>query len=382
MQEERLVVAHIWPAYSGRPESRVHVLCKMDNKEFTVIGIYLTRCSDKPNPLEERGFKAFYLSEKKELKFFSFRILYRLARILKAQKVDIIHSHRDKAMVYGTIAGVIARTPASVAQVHGFSRTRNWHRRLRNLFIMKRIGKVLTVGEAVREDVLTTNPSVPARKVCSIGNSIDFENFANVSINCRQIRDKLDIPQDAVVFGTVGRHTPSKGQIYLIDAFAIVKKAIANAQLVFIGDGPFRGELEKRAAENGIAESTRFLGRRDDVPEVIRVLDVFVLPSIGSEGLPRALMEAMASGIPCISTTACGMPEILGNGELGFLVPAADGIALADKMLTVIKMPKDKLKEITEKAKQKVKDEYTYEAAAERKERIYRELATKAGLIG
>jgi glycosyltransferase involved in cell wall biosynthesis len=374
MQKEKLVIAHIWPAYSGKPESRINVLSKMDNAEFIVIGIYLTRRSDKPNPLEEKGFKAFYLSEKKKLRFFSFRVLYRLVKILKAQNVNIIHSHRDKAMVYGTIAGVIARTPAIVTQVHGFSRTRNWHRRLRNFFIMKKIDKVLTVGEAVREDVLMTNPSIPARKVYSVGNSIDFEKFANVSISCRQIRTKLDIPQDAVVFGTVGRLTPSKGQMYLLDAFAVVKKVIANAQLVIIGDGPFRAELEKRAVINGIAESTRFLGRRNDVPELLRALNVFVLPSIGSEGLPRALMEAMASEIPCISTTACGMPEILGNGEFGFLVPPADGIALADRMLTVLKMPKDKLKEITEKAKQKVKDEYTYEAAAKRKERIYREL--------
>lgn len=373
-----ITIARLWPRYEGKPESRIYTIVRLNPERFRIICLYLTKQSEKPNPFEELGYKAFYLSHGKKLRWFSLSVLYRLIKVLKSEKVDIIHNHRDKSMLYGTIAGLMARTPVIISQVHGTHRTRNWHRKLRNFFLMKRIDKILTVGEAVREDVLKTNPSVNPEKVYSLGNSIDYVRFAEDSISKEEARNRLNLPNDAIIFGTVARLTPSKGQTYLVDAFGSVKQTVPTARLVFVGDGPFMSELEARAMKTPAADSIHFLGYRNDVQQLLRAFDVFVLPSVGSEGLPRAVIEAMAAGVPCIGAEACGIPEILGCGEFGLLVPPGDSAALAEAMIKLARMPEPQRREIIEKAKQRAGEEYRPEVVVKRLEKIYGELVEAA----
>lgn len=377
MKEDKITIARLWPRYRGKPESRINIITRLDPQKYRTICIYLTKHSEKSNPLEEKGYKVFYLSNGKGLNWFSLPILYKLIKILKAEKVDIIHSHRDKCMVYGVVASLIARTPAVIVHVHGFARTRNWHRKLRNFFLMKKISKVATVGEAVREDVLKTNPSARPEKVCSLGNSIEYAQFAEVAVSKEQAKNKLKLSNNGIIFGTIGRLTPSKGQIYLVNAFANVKQAIPTAQLVFVGDGPFRVELASQAAKTGVRKSIYFLGHRTDIPEVLRAFDVFVLPSIGSEGLPRAIMEAMAAGVPCLGASSGGIPEILGNGEFGYLVPPRDSRALAEAMIKLAQMPEVERTNIVELARQRVKQEYSHQNVGKRLEILYRDIVNR-----
>jgi glycosyltransferase involved in cell wall biosynthesis len=375
-----MTVARLWPKYEGRDESRAGVIMGLDRNRFRTICIYLGRWSGKSNFFEEKGFKTYYISNGK-LRFFNVLVVLKLAKVLKQEGVDIIHCHKHKAAVYGTIAAVLAHTPVVIAHVHGLDRTRNRTRRILNYFLMKRVNKVLTVGEAVRKDVLNTNPSIPPEKVISLGNSIDYARFADVSITRAQARQIIGLPGNSLVFGTVGRMAPNKGQIYLLRAFTKVKESISSAHLVLIGDGRLRNDFEQQAAGTSCADSIHFLGHRDNIPELLRAMDVFVLSSIGGEGIPRALLEAMASGVLVVGTEVGGIPEILAGGEFGYLTPPRDSDALAKAMVELAQKPPQEREKLLEKAKRRVQNEYVYEVVVQRLEKIYAEQVNKCNKL-
>ena len=371
MRNGRIVIARLILNYNGTVPSRAGVIMGLNPERFETILIYLTRCSKEENFFEKKGYKAYYLYGNKLLNTFRPLILTRLVKILKDEKVDIVHCHRHKPTVYGVIAVIAAGTPAVISHVHGISRTKNLRRRITNFFIFRKVNRILTVGEAAREDVLKANPSVPAGKVVSIGNSIDYERYANVSLSKEKAKERLGVPPDSYVFGTVARMAPNKGQIYLIKAFAKAKKVLPTARLIFVGDGRLRSKLEKQARCLVPDGSVHFLGRRKDVPDVLRTMNAFVLPSVGSEGLPRSLLEAMAAGIPCISTEVGGIPEIIGNDEFGLVVPPKDENALAEAMIESANKRDEELKEFLEKAQQRVKNLYNHGDIVKQLEQLY-----------
>ena len=370
MQDGKIVIARLWSRYKGKTPSRAPVILGLDPQRYQTICVYLARNSEKPNFLQEKGCKAFYIYPKKFLRMFNLPVIWKLSRLLKNQKVDILHCHRHKSTVYGAIAGWFAGMPAVISHVHGLGRTRNLNRKLINFFVLKRVSKIITVGEAVRENVLQTNPFIRPDKVVSLGNSIDYKRFAEVAVTKAQAKQSLALSTDSIVFGMVGRMAPTKGQVHLISAFVRVKESIPLAQLILVGDGGLRAELQKQAAKTSCADSIHFLGHRTNIPELLRAMDVFVLPSI-AEGLPRCLLEAMAAGVPCVAASVGGIPEILANGEVGYLVPSKDECALADAMIELTKKTDEEAKQLVEKARQRVKSHYTHEVVIKGLEKLY-----------
>jgi len=368
--ERKIKIARLWSRYDGNIPSRSGIIMGLDTSRFETICIYLMRNSDKPNFFEEKGLKVYYISRKRFFRIFNLLVIWKLSGILKREKIDILHCHRYQATIYGAVAALLAGTKVVISHVHGISRTKDFRRRLTNFFVLRWINKIVTVGQAVREDVLKTNSSVQPDKVVSIGNSIDYEHYANVHISKEQAKEKIGLKADSFVFGTVARMAPNKGQSYLIAAFAKVKQVIPEAQLVFIGDGRLRRELEAQAAETA-GDSIHFLGHRADIAGLLRAMDAYVHPSIGSEGLPKSILEAMAAGVPCVGTSAGGIPEIINTADVGYLVPPKNESALARAMLKVAKTPEPELKKIIENAKNKVRKEYGHSIVIERLENIY-----------
>jgi len=370
MEKRKITIARLWPKYEGKYESRAAVIMGLDPRRFETICIYLAKNSTETNILEDKGHKTFYISGKKSLPAFNLSAIWKVSRLLKRQKVDILHCHKHKSTVCGTIAALIAGMPVVISHVHGLGRTRNLKRKITNRFVLKRVNKIFTVGEAVKENVLKANPFVSPDKVVSLGNSVDYERFANTATTKAQARQMLALSKDAFVFGTVARMARNKGQVYLIKAFAEVKQRLPAAQLLFVGDGPLRHQLEQQAAMIA-QDSIHFLGHRSDVANILRSMDAYVQPSIGSEGMPRALLEAMAAGVPCIGTQISGIPEILGDGEFGYLVTCKDEVALAAAMTELAKKTDEQRKQIVEKAQQRVKNYYTHEIIIKKLEGLY-----------
>jgi glycosyltransferase involved in cell wall biosynthesis len=144
------------------------------------------------------------------------------------------------------------------------------------------------------------------------------------------VRAELAIPADRLVFGVVATLQQKKGHRGLLEAFA-QSPALAGAQLMLIGDGPLRGDLERQARDSGIGERVTFCGTRRDLGNVLSAMDVFVLPSLW-EGLPLALELAMGAGLPVVASALAGIPEVIDDGRTGLLVPAGDVGALGRAM--------------------------------------------------
>jgi glycosyltransferase involved in cell wall biosynthesis len=370
--EKKIKIARLWSRYDGNVPSRTPIILGLDNQKFETVCIYLKKSSEKSNFFEEKGFKAFYISRKEFFRIFNVFAIWKLARILKDENVNILHCHRHQATVYGTFAAMIAGTPIVLGHVHGLNRSRPLRRKLINAFILRRITRLMAVGESVKQDILNQNRFLSREKVISLGNSIDVDQFSDSAITKEQAKKMLGLPADSFVYGTAGRMVPTKGYSYLIQAFIKVKQKISNAHLVFAGDGRLRSELEEVAEKEGLAPFIHFLGRRSDMPDVLRAMDVFVLSSI-AEGIPRAMLEAMAAGIPCIGTDVGGIGEILDNGRLGSFVKPYNTVELAEAMVNVTRKTVNRV-EVLGAARRKIIQSYSHDVLRKRLEKIYETL--------
>lgn len=343
----------------------------MDKKRFNVLFVFLGGDVRERNLFREAGYQVVYLSNAKKVSTFRLSVLFRLVKVLKKHRVEVLHCHGHKATVYGTLASTLAGTPVVLAHIHGLRRSRNFRRRLTNFLLFRKINKIICVANSVKEDVLNNNWRLLKEKVIVLENSVDYERFADVSISKDDARRMLGIPTNAFVFGTIARFGPFKGHSFLVSAFRKVKSEIPSAQLILVGEGPFKQDIQQQAASAGMAQSVHFLGQRSDIPELLRATDVFVLPSIGSEGMPRVLLEAMTVGVPCIGTSVGGTPEVLCDGTVGRVVPPRDADALAEAMTDLAKAPDLELKSLTEKARERIRTLFSHNVVAKKLDSTY-----------
>ncbi len=373
---EKTVIAILISRYEGKPPNLPPLLPGLDRRKYRPICIYLKATPPGPNFFHKKNCKAFYISKQKFFRVFNFAAIWKLSRILKKEKVTILHCHRHQATVYGTIAAAFAGTPVVFAHVHGLNRSISLRRKFINFLISKKISRIITAGKTVRQEVIRQFPGIGPEKVVALDNSIDYTRFAEPGISKVHARKRLELPLDGFIFGTVGRFAPTKGYTYLIDAFAKVKRHVPNAHLIFVGRGRQENEIRAQAQQAGIYDSVTFLGRRDDIPQVLRAFDVFVFPSI-AEGMPYAVLEAMAAGLAVIASAVGGIPDVLDNGELGIVIPPKDKNALAEAMIELVKMPEKKRQKLIDNAKQKVYSCYSHRVIIKNLENIYETEVTR-----
>jgi glycosyltransferase involved in cell wall biosynthesis len=259
--------------------------------------------------------------------------LVTLYRLIRRGRFDLVHTHSSKAGILGRVAARLAGVPRLVHTPHGHvfggyagratTRVFVWLERWAARFTHRIVG--LTDQEA--RDHLALGIGRPAQFV-TIPSGIDLTPFEKPSEDAAAIKASLDLPRSACLIGTVGRLEPVKGHRYLLDAFAGLAPRFPDLHLALVGDGELLPELTGRARRSGFGDRVRFLGWRDDVPWLLGGFDLFVFPSL-NEGMGRALVEAMAAGVPVVASRAGGIPEVLGGGEAGLLVEPASGHALA-----------------------------------------------------
>ena len=174
-------------------------------------------------------------------------------------------------------------------------------------------------------------------KVRLIPNGIDLGRFTPRPPSA-SLRAALGVPPSAPIVASVGRFVEVKGYRYLLEAAAQVARARAGVHWILVGDGELRGELEAHARSLGLAPQVHFTGWRDDIPDVLALCDVFVLPSL-REAFGRVLVEAMAMGRPVVATTGGGVPDVVVDGETGLLVDPAASAPLAAAVQTLLENP-------------------------------------------
>ena len=245
-----------------------------------------------------------------------------LRRLIASRRFDVVNTHSSTDTWLAALA-LLGRggTPALVRTRHisapmpGNAATRWLYNRATS--------RIVTTGEKVRTQVIGEVRADPAR-VTSIATGIDLERFQ--PRDRREARIALGLPPEAPILGIVATLRSWKGHAYLLEAFAGLQAK--DALLLVVGDGPQREAIAAEAERLGIAARVRMAGDQADVAPWMNALDVFCLPSYANEGVPQALMQAMACGLPVVTTPVGSIEEIVTDGETGLLVPPRDAAAL------------------------------------------------------
>ena len=343
----------------------------VDNEKFTHIICYLGRDKGRTNILTEHGYETIYLGfDRKSTEHFNLRLLFKLSRLLREKKIDILHCQKHKPTMYGAIAAFLAGRIPVIAHIHGLGRTRTFQRRLANWILLRRVSKIIAVSDSVRQDILQTNWWLNPEKIITVRNCVNIEVIDRQRNNRKEARTKLGISPDDFVFGTVGRLVLTKGQRFLIDAFAQANQRIPNSKLVIIGDGPLARNLQEKAKSLNALEDIVFTGYRRDVLELLMAFDVFVLPSL-AEGLSIALLEAMARGLPVIASKVGGIPEVCGKNACSILVSPKNVSALASAMVKIASLDEKERKNLGVNARKRIKDEFSVDLMVGKLTEIY-----------
>jgi glycosyltransferase involved in cell wall biosynthesis len=362
----KIKILQLAKRYDGNRPLRNAMILGLDRERYQAKVCYLSGRPDGKNILDPRGL-AIYLDIDNPQKH-KMKTLLMLKNILQTEKPDILHCHRHSASIFGVLAGITEKIRV-ISHVHGLHRTRSLQRRFTNWFILRRIDKIITVSESVRHDVIETNWALDTSKVVTVKNCIDLTMIDDIKISKTDARRKLGI-SDRVVFGTVGRLVPTKGQTYLIEAFSRIQEKIPDSRLMIVGDGPLLNKLTKQAEELKISSKVFFTGYRDDVLEIIRGIDVFVLPSL-AEGLSIALLEAMASRLPIIASNVGGIPEVFSDSHCGRLVPPKDVAALTAAMIEIDMLDDDQKRGLGKEGRKKIEEEFTADVMVRQIQEIY-----------
>jgi glycosyltransferase involved in cell wall biosynthesis len=263
-----------------------------------------------------------------------------LYRIFRDEKPHIVHTHTSKAGILGRWAALLARVPVILHTPHGHVFWGYFGPMQTGLFIvLEKItalftDRIIALTDQEMADHLRFHIARD-KKFTTIHSGADLSPFNTALYDRSKMKAELHIPPDDLVVGTVGRLTPVKGQIHLIEAAAKVLEVRPDSTFVFLGDGELQPELRERAAVLGMADRIRFPGWRPDTAAVMSVFDVFALPSL-NEGMGRVLIEAMALSKPIIASRIGGITDLIIHGKNGLLVPPRDAGAIAEAILALL----------------------------------------------
>lgn len=268
--------------------------------------------------------------------------LPRLVRYLRQQQADLLHTQLEFADTMGSIAAKIRGVPA-VATLHTLHNppkgTRSyWRDRLKWWSLRHCCDRVIAVSEGARQHYIRLGRLTP-EKVTTLYNGIDLSCFTPQGQAERAAkRQDFEIPADAPLIITVAVLRSLKGIQYLIEAMPAILQTVPTARYLVVGSGPHEAELKRLAQTYGVAERVIFSGARQDIPDLLAMSDLFVLPTL-TEALPTVLAEAMAARKPIVASKVGGVPEMIEHGANGFLIPPADPARLAEACIQLLQNP-------------------------------------------
>ena len=252
-----------------------------------------------------------------------------LLRLLRRERPDVLHTHLFHANVLGRLAARVSGVPVVVSTVH-VAEPRRWHLLLEGL-TSGLVDEFVTVSEAVRR-YMVQRAHLPTERVLVIRNGVDPSRFRRPRGRFRRAQG---IGPQEFLITTVGRLEAQKGLTHLLRAARTLAARRPEVRFLVVGEGPQRDRLGRLARQLGLGEGVRFLGFRPDVPQILVDSDLFVLASLW-EGLPIALLEAMAAGLAVVATDVEGVREAVTDGREGLVVPPGDPEALAAALERVV----------------------------------------------
>jgi len=281
--------------------------------------------------------------------FQDLKALFHLWRLLITERPDMVHTHTSKAGILGRIAAKFAGVPVIIHTPHGHVFYGHFGPLVSKCFLLtERVmacitDRLVALTETEKNDYVALSILNP-EKIAMIHSGVDIDRYASAHVNVEEKRREMGLNKKTVVVGTVGWLLPIKGPVHLLRAMPYVWERYPEACLMFVGKGELEKELKEEVHRMGALGKVEFLGWRDDIPEIMQVFDVFVLPS-RNEGMGRVLVEAMAAGKPVVASRVGGILDLVKEGQNGFFAAPGDekGLAIAIKKLLDNKKMRDEM---------------------------------------
>jgi glycosyltransferase involved in cell wall biosynthesis len=261
------------------------------------------------------------------------RCAWHLGSLLRRERIDLLHAHQYTPFFYALTSRFLYRTPPVLFTEHG-RHAPDYPRRKRilaNRLLLRRRDRVVGVGEAVRR-ALIDNEGIPPARVEVIYNGIDLAPFQGGRDGRESVRREFGCGPNDFAIIQVARLDYLKDHATALRTFAEILSHRPDARLILVGEGPERTPIEVAIRRLGLGAHVRLLGLRKDVARLLFAADLFLLTSI-SEGIPLTVIEAMAAGLPVVSTRVGGVPEVVEEGRTGLLAPSGDAAALAGQVV-------------------------------------------------
>jgi glycosyltransferase involved in cell wall biosynthesis len=374
---------------SGKTKAMVDLVAGLDPARYRAAVVFF---NDEPGPLPTKlrdlGIELVQVPCPDGL---NLQVLRGLARVVRRLRPDVIHCYNPRTMLYGGLVARALGVRATLGSLSAFACltpdgdyrflpqrlfSTSRRNRLRNRLCCRLVGAVVTVSPTLGRNFCRYN-GVDTRRLRVVSYGVDADRFTRVTEDqIAEFRRRQDLAADAIVVASVGRLVEQKDYPTQLRAFARAAARHPRLVMLLAGDGPLRAELERLAAELGVADRVRFAGHCDDVPTVLRATDIFVLAS-KFEPYGVAILEAKAAGVAIVATRVNELPEILGEdlGEAatGLLVPAEDPAAMAEAFLRLAE-DETRRRELGQRAAREAASKHSLRGAIDAYQRLYDEM--------
>jgi glycosyltransferase involved in cell wall biosynthesis len=297
------------------------------------------------------------------------RAVVRIARRLRQERAQILVTHSSVDAWTGGLAARLVGVPVVRMRHLSVPVQRN---PLSRLVYTALCDKIVTTGEAIRT-LLVERLGVSPAKVVSIPTGVDPEEFHPSRVDPSRIRREFGLARETPLLGMIAVLRSWKGHLVFLQALRRVRESHPDVQAVLVGDGPFRSVIQDAIRCHGLEARVRLLGHREDVAEILSGLDVVVSASTAAEGVPQALLQALAMRRPVVASDVGGIPEVIRPGETGWLVPPGDPEALGRAIVEAL-ADRAGAQRMGGHGRKMVEADYSLQHMGERMEELYRSL--------
>jgi glycosyltransferase involved in cell wall biosynthesis len=299
-------------------------------------------------PAALAGYASAFLTVRREL-----------CALIERERPTVLHAISFPACLYAALAARATGVPL-IWHEHNIKRIHAVNTQLYR-FVASTCAWVVGPSRAVTDNL--AKAGLPARKLVPLYNGIDLAKFAPDDARARRVREELGWADAAPVVGLFGQLLPHKGHDALIDAAAAIRARVPGTRFVFVGaleNPPYEAHLRARLAAAGLTDAFQFTGWRTDVPDVMRAVDLLVVPTTSQEPAALSLMEGMAMGRPLVASRTGGTPELIVDGETGLIFPPGDAAALGTQVAALLADP-ERRRRMGEAGRARMEREFTVE---------------------
>jgi glycosyltransferase involved in cell wall biosynthesis len=309
--------------------------------------------------LEEMNIPVYYLEVKN---FFDVKVIFRYRKVLKEFNPDVQVQYLIHADLFGRVVGRLFGVKKCVAYIRNIHRGKRWWLFLDRLTLP--LVQILLTNSDAAKRFYVEKMGASGKEIDCIPNGVDLSRFEGVQGESIALRMSLGIPNTHKIIGTIARLERQKDIPTLVKAFVLVKKRNPNLTLLIVGEGREEGALREMIKDYGIMDDVVFLKKRSDIPQLLSLMDIFVLPSF-HEGMSNALLEAMAAGRCILASHIEENAELIEHNKEGMLVARGNSAEFAEQMSNMVEHP-EKYYAQQENALKKVRERYDIIRVADR----------------